>query len=198
MPQLKKPLPPPSVELVGQDIKDLATKLRERYPAWARLPSVISRRPFDSVAAVAIHPGILAEACAEARDFAGCYKRYPDQVIEALKVGRNFARKLEEQQARSRAKDNETQSGRVKKFLRSTPFLVRKGGQLIRVGNLKPGDFSPESKSLLTGSEYVPVSQLTDGEVAKFLTDESRKKFEISTDSVKGARQSLASPKGKK
>ena len=82
------------VKWLDEEPEQLARQLEDRFPAWGRLPQVFSRHPYSAVVFVALHPGILAEpemGAAEKRDFARCYARYPDQVIEGLGFVRRLA-----------------------------------------------------------------------------------------------------------
>jgi hypothetical protein len=187
MPRTKLPLKLTYGHMVGAEVDELAAELRNRFPVWGRLPPSISRNPYVAVASIALHPGILAETefCAgDKRDFAGCFKRYPDQVIEALRLVRQLASERERKHQDQRQKDDQTQAGRVRRFLCSTTYIAKKKGKFIALEKLTAADYRPDRQTLLPTVKMLAVSALQDGEVAEFL--------DVTTASVTKARQSLA------
>lgn len=169
--QRKKPLEVDYCERLGQQEETVARELRERFPAWGRLPQQVCRQPYLAVADAACHPGILAEReVAECRDFARLFGRYPDQVIEALRFARERLREWEREREAQKQRDAETQAGQVRSFLLHTPFVVKKAGKFIGVEALTPADFQQDRQTLCKGVKLVPVAELQDGEVAQFLS----------------------------
>ena len=187
MPRPRLPLKQKYGQIIGADLGELAAALRRKYPTWGRLQPAISQDPFWAVASVARHPDILAEKdfiSREKNDFAECFKRYPDQVIEALRLVRLLMVQYERNLQHQRQKAERTQAGRVIKFLRNTTIVAKKNGELIAAEKLTPADYQPERQTLSSSVKILKVETLTDGEIAQVL--------HLPTASVTKARQSLA------
>lgn len=161
------------------------------------MPWQVCRSPYTAVAWVAFLPGLLREReqfAAETRDFDACIGRYPDQVIEPMRLARELVKERDSARAAEREKKLRSDLGKVCRFYRSTPWLVRsKTKQLMYVGKVRPCDFKSDG-ILKRGFEYVAVAALPYKEVAGFLFGRNSRKEET----VKKAHQSVAEePKGK-
>ena len=191
----KAPLRASYVQPAGLDVGRLAGELAKRYPGWRRLPG---GRAYQAVAAIALHPGILADTdFADHRTFATAYKRRPDEVIAALAFGRAWHQQQEAQRAAQAHRDAASAAGRVREFLAAVPYLVEArattgGGVKFRTPeSLTPADFAPDRRTLRTGLKWVAVDSLQDKELSAYFDTLSQP---VSADVIKRARQRLTRP----
>jgi hypothetical protein len=179
---------------VCQEEEDLARELEERFHGRFTVLLRSAPKAFSVLAFVGCNPEILAETgCAfERRVFAFCFARCPDLVIEALQfVRKGHARFLQ---------NSQSQTGIVHEFLLHKPELLKKNGKFmlrecLRDEDYKPGTFEPSKRI-----KVIPVQQLTDGEIAEFLSLRGVLNplgIKITKDIVKKARQALPA-KGKR
>jgi hypothetical protein len=174
---------------VCQEEDDLARELEAYF--HKRFTDLLRREPkaFSVLAFVGCHPEILAETemCAsERRVFAFCFARCPDLVLEALQFVRKGHAKF--------LQNCQSQTGIVHEFLLHNNELLKKNGKFMQRASLTGDDYKPGTFELSTSIKVIPVQQLTDGEIAEFLT---RPSIVITKASVKKARQNLP-PKGKR
>lgn len=174
MARKKKPLKIDYVHWCDEEEKALAGELEKRFPILRRCPPVLCPDPYRAVAAVALYPGILATRS----DFAECYKRYPDVVIEALRGARQLAANRERNRHQQERNDSLTQAGRVRSFFGSVPAVAKVNGKLVL-----PADLLRPHRG-----KWIATSDLSDGEIAQCL---SVKGCTVTSDSVRAERQRL-------
>jgi len=78
--------------------------------------------------------------------------------------------------------------GSVQQFLLSHNVVVKKNGQLILPEKLAQEDFDADGYTLRKRLRYIPIADLTDGEIATLVLGRKTKKAE---ETVKKARQKL-------
>jgi len=174
---------------VCQEEEDLARELEARF--HKKFTDLLRREPkaFSVLAFVGCHPEILAETewgAFERRVFAFCFARCPDLVIEVLQFVRNAHAKF--------LQNSQTQTAIVHDFFLHNNELLKKNGKFMQRANLTGDDYKPGTFKLSKSIKVIPVQDLSDGQIAEFLT---RPGMVITEASVKKARQTLP-PKGKR
>ena len=109
--------------------------------------------------------------------FGRWFKERPDDVLDLLRFVR-------EQSAIAR----DSSKGRVQQFLLSHNVVVKKKNQLMLPEKLSKEDFEADGYTLREHLQYVPIANLTDGEIAALALGPRTKKAEPT---VKKARQEL-------
>ena len=158
-------------------------------------------RTAEALAGIALFPEMILDdefGRAATRHFKRCFARYPDSTLQILTALRQIAagRERQDRERQEKEKNAAKPSDLVRKFFRSTQYVVKKKGRFIRADQLTIGDYQPDRNTLRPGIDYIHINapEVFDKDIAELVFGSSFTLKEVEL--VKKVRQSL-SPKGR-